>query len=132
MEGVALSVEKIEQIPTRPTAQSKIPGIHESRKEVVVSRRDWENVKKTAAQFPDPKLRAANKRLEEEKIELQRTNAELQKKIPSMTERLRVSNIEKENAELKRYIARIPEEVKQTIEYDRRQQRRGQNLDFDR
>ena len=127
LEGMALSVEKIERIPvkiSRPTFGG------EDR--VTVAKKDWDNLKKTAAQYPDPKLRAANRRLEDEKKELQRKNAELQQKIPSMAERLRVANIEKENAELKRYIARIPEDVKQTMEHDRRQQRQRQDLNFDR
>jgi hypothetical protein len=50
LEGVTLSTKQIEKIPVRLTGQSKIPGIHESRKEVIVPKSDWENIKKTAIQ----------------------------------------------------------------------------------
>ena len=50
LEGMTLSTKQIEKILVRLTRLSQVPGIHESRIEVVVSKSDWENVKKTAIQ----------------------------------------------------------------------------------
>ena len=125
LDGMTLSAKQIAQISVRPTRLSQIPGIHESRKEVIVSKSDWESVKKTAMQYPDPKLKADNKRLEREKKELQRQNAELKNKIPSVTEQLRIAGLESESRQLKRYIERIPADIRQRMEQDAKRDRRS-------
>jgi FtsZ-binding cell division protein ZapB len=126
LSGVTLSVEQIDKIPVK-TSRPTFGG--EDR--VTVAKKDWDNLTKTAAQFPDPKLRAANKRLEEEKKALQKKNAELQAKIPSMTERFHAAGLQVEINELKRYIERIPDDVRQRMEQEIRQ-RPGQDLGFGR
>jgi hypothetical protein len=129
--GMVISAEKIERIPVKLTKLSQLPGAHESRKEIIVTKSDWDSVKKTAVQYPDPKLKEKIKRLESEKKALQQENAGLKEQAPSLTERLRVAGLESENRELKRYIGQIPKEIRQRIEQDKKLNR-GNDIDWER
>jgi hypothetical protein len=48
IKGNILTEEKITKIQTRLTNMSKIPGMHESRKEIILSERDYSSLSKTA------------------------------------------------------------------------------------
>lgn len=129
MEGQVITRKELESIQPQKTVTGALKG---------VTAKQVQDLKKTAVKYHE--MAGQNKQLQQDYKELKKEYARVKKKVPTIEEQLAQGRSVQEVKELRRqlrkadkFISRIPEDVRQQIEQELKQEKRqGRNYEMER